>query len=688
MGSPAKQVSFVAADYSDSAVFSHDGKWVATACTVFIGGSGQQCTLKVFDARTGAIRCQFTTAPDMSDLAWSPDDRFVAATGYEAMTVFDAASGARRWTKQFDTSSNVNTTYSLDGQTLYTSGYGAVLALDANNGNVRWQVAHDDRSDMVHQTVLSRDGKFLAVASGGGYGGDPNSGGNIRVRHASNGALKWEAHVVEDRIYSCAFSADGRKLLYYIAQYSGENRNVMVDANTGARLGTLPNLASYTQSRFTFSPDNRYVVVAGDGKVRVFNVETRAMLYEIGANLLLHSLPDFSPDSKLYLIAAKRPITSSETLWALETETGALQWTMVHPHNLQSARFNRAGTHVATASYGGATVFELVALAALRHKLVHQGPVRAVAFARDGANLATASTDKNARVFTMANGQETAHRSHTAAVNAVEFTPDGQSVLSGSDDNTARLFSTGTAGELLTVTHDGPVRAVTISRDGRRAATASTDGSARILNLDTLTSRRLAHEGAVTAVAFTPDATQLATGCADGAARVFNTATGARQLLLAHNGPITAVAFGTDSYLLATASEDGTARLFDIRNGTELRSFTHPSPVRALAFSLDGRTLATGCADAARLYTVATGQLLRSIAHPKPVRTLAFDRSGKLLASAAEDGVRVHSAGNGELKFLLPDGAPAEAAVFDPTGTLLAVACADNAARVYDIPVE
>ncbi|WP_432949930.1 WD40 repeat domain-containing protein [Kribbella sp. CA-253562] len=691
MSSPAKMVSFVPLPWSSSGTFSPDGRWVATGCVIFIDGFGKKSTCRVFDAATGRVRCELTTEPELSKmLQFSPDGSKVVANGHLATMVFDAETGVQRWIRQMRMMSSYRSTFSPDGGTVYTGSLSEVIAFNAATGDRRWTFPHNQHTDTVQDVRLSRDGTRLVVASGGGAGGDPNSGGFVRVLTATQGTELWRFRVEEDRVYRAAFSPDRDKILYYVANYDGPKRMGLLDAETGELLGHLPGLAQGSPSRFAFSPDSRLVAVASGRFVHVFDVATRTQRYQTLANGLPYSDPAFSPDAKLFLVGADRPISSTEAVSALDAETGELRWTMSHPHTLQTAEFSRDGKRVVISGYDGVTVFELTALAAVRHRLRHDGPVNAVAFAEGGGALATGSADKNARVFSVTSGTESAHRTHQGAVNAVAFTPDGQAVLSGSADGKAILFTTTVPGERFTIDHGVPVHAVAVSRDGLWAATGCGDelvsSSARIIKLDTAAQRTVGHAKPVRTVAFTPDAARLATGSDDGMARVFNTVTGGRQLEREHGGRVNLVCFGTDPNLLATASDDGTARLFDIRTGDQLREFKHPTAVYGVALSLDGTQLATASDTGVRIFDLDTGETRRAVSHPAPVRAVVFDRTGTLLATAADDGARVYRTAGGELQYELLEGAPVRAVAFDPAAGLLAVACSDNTARLYELP--
>ncbi|MEV0248497.1 WD40 repeat domain-containing protein [Nocardia sp. NPDC050712] len=643
---------------------------------------------RLFDVHSGVVRWERVLDENLyGHVVWRPDGQFLVLGGHPGLMVVEAANGHTIWFKALPMARNADIFYSADGATIFLPAIDGVLALDADTGALRWRMPHDPGTDRVHCLDLGTDQRFLAVGSGGGESGAANSGGSVRVLHTGDGHERWNRHNVRDLVFAVRFSPDGRFLLYYISGFPGSDRNVLADAATGQPLGTLPGLTEDWPTQFGFSPDSRLLGVAavtgGTRVLRVYDVATRSLRYEVAGNDP-SGVPAFSADSSLVLIGMPSQIRTP-TVWALDSETGALRWTMTNFGGMYSAYFDPDGTRVVTSARSGHTVFELAAVTPVRHLLAHDGPVRAVTFSADGTTLVTASGDGTARVF--AGGVASAHLSHGAAVTAIACTADGRTVLTGSDDHSARLFTpAGSATAALTVIHDAPVRAVTISGQGQWAATASADATARLINLDDRTHRGLRHPGAVTALAFTPDGTRLVTGCEDGFARLFHTNSAALQLPMAHRGPVLAVAFGSDPMLLATACADHNARLWDIRNGRELQRLEHPSPVQALTFGLEGALLATACADSARVYRTASEQPLRLFRHPRPVRALALDRTGTLLATAAEDAARVFDIETGELRYLLRAGAPVHGVAFDPAATLLAVACADNSARVYEIP--
>jgi WD40 repeat protein len=141
--------------------FSADGHWLATA--------SQQAGLRVYDARTGAVRLTLDGAkvPYIHGVALAPDGRTLATLTFgnvnQELTLWDL-NGGLRWRCTGQTTLVSCLSFSLDGR--YLAGGrrdGQVLIWQVADGRVILQ--HHQHHEGVRAVAFSPDGRWLA--SGG-----------------------------------------------------------------------------------------------------------------------------------------------------------------------------------------------------------------------------------------------------------------------------------------------------------------------------------------------------------------------------------------------------------------------------------------------------------------------------------------------------------------------------------------
>jgi WD40 repeat protein len=501
--------------------------------------------------------------------------------------------------------------------------------------------------------------------------------------------------------------------------------DVLRDALRTSRLRWIVHTGHAVVSARFDRTGRRFLVASADGKVRLYNGTSRALL-----RTLDHGAPirdaRFSPNGKLVATAG------TDGLARIWTVGGALVRAVRHGAPIEAVSFDPSGSLLATAG-GHAAKLWRVRGRGLVAELRTPKPVAAALFSPDGTLVAVIARDRLVRLFRVTKDRKPAHvLDQGTLVTAAAFAPDGRTMVVGGKNRTATLWSLRTwrpEGELTG--HVGRIRAVSFSPHGDRVATSSQDGTARVWSVHggvaTADVVQLwGHSNPVVDVGFSPDGQYVVTSSGDDTAQVFSADKGARRSILAGDtDTVSSSVFSPDGRLVLTASDDGTARLWDPGTAVELipTSARAPAPpdrsavsrdgmratvrgndvvltgkegtmllrghrdrVLAVAFSPDGTRLVTASRDnEARIWDVATGRSLHRLrAHYGAVVDARFSPDGRWIVTAGPKTAGLWVASTGLLLGLLRGPtSPLTAAAFEPDSTAIVTSDRSGVVRRY-----
>ena len=241
------------ADWINSVVWSPNGKYIASG--------SNDCTIKIWDATTGACIHTLTGHDNrITSVSWSPDGKQLASSSDDCtIKIWDATTGACIHTLTSETSWITSVSWSPDGKHIASGSWDNTIKIwDATTGTcTQTLTGHTNGVDSVS---WSPDGKHIASSS------DDRT---IKIWNVSTGTCIHTLTGHSKRINSVVWSPDGK----HIAS-SSDDRTIKIwdTTTTGDCIHTLTGHTHRVRS-IAWSPDGKHIASGGDDNtVRVWNI--------------------------------------------------------------------------------------------------------------------------------------------------------------------------------------------------------------------------------------------------------------------------------------------------------------------------------------------------------------------------------------------------------------------------------
>jgi len=563
--------------FLDSAVrhvnFARDGKSLLV--------NSKNHGIRIHDTATGDLTVPAFGPDILEQASWSPDNRLIAASGRDGVSVWDSVSGVEMF-QLSHTNRVLCARFSPDGARILTGGKDGIARMwDVQTHKLLFSMAAHHSG--VKSVEFSPDGRYCCTTS---------YDASARIWDASSGTclsapmrhpgVKW--------VVSCAFSPD--------------SRTVATGGHDGwAKLWKVPSGEEITSvmrhdngiSAVRYSPDGTMIATASlDGTVMLWDAST-SMAVERN-HVLPHSASvfalSFSPGGEQIVTGCSDGTVRIWDLTSAGIEMESFEGT-VNSTGLASTRI--LGNRLVTSQFGGIEEQNTID--------VPSGIVE-LSLSDDGSTLAS-SVGPSSRGNWLVQVWHTKTSKAlfkleltTNIISRVTLSSDG-SQLGFLDDKRLRVFSIETQREANLPESLVAASDFVFARRSHQIAVASGNlyGLVDLVTGCAIQPTNVLRAG-IKKLTLSPDENRLVACLANDninpePAEIIDAKTGALTgLSLWHRDGVMDAAFRRDGKILATGGEDRTVNLWDVQSGRQINSiFSHHAQVIGVAFDPHGKLL-------------------------------------------------------------------------------------------------
>jgi WD40 repeat protein len=251
----------------------------------FIVSASDDWTLKVWDARTGAVRFTLEGHTDwVRGCAVSPQADFIVSASHDwTLKVWDSRTGAVRFTLEGHTSRVRGCAVSPQGDFIVSASHDWTLKVwDAHTGAVHFTL--EGHTGLVNGCAVSPQGDFIVSAS---------SDRTLKVWDSRTGALRFTLEGHTDSVNGCAVSPQGD----FIVSASWDQTLKVWDARTGAVRFTLEGHTDSVRGCAVSSQGDFIVSASWDQTLKLWSAQTGECLSTLLVDGTLLSCA-FHPDGE------------------------------------------------------------------------------------------------------------------------------------------------------------------------------------------------------------------------------------------------------------------------------------------------------------------------------------------------------------------------------------------------------
>jgi|GEM_PF-6777650 len=582
--------------------------------------------VRIFDVETWTSKIVFEGGWKIRDLAFRPDENFLAVVGNEMrVNIVDLSTGRV---------AGDLTDFCWFISTVDFSSDGILLAVGCDDSTVSvWNIETGEReilSDDAERAVVSVEfepaagGRELLILYEGGQA-------VLRKAFADKSVPVPVFDPEEIGVSSVAFSPDGESVA--VAFEDGTVRIIATGSLNERRLperlhaellGHRKSILSVAYNRL----GNRIVTTSSDGTTRVWSTDAgfaelavdrgmsnRALsadgswIARAPADLKGIHLFDVATKSRIATPVEyrdKHKIPDEDGIYRVPPDIeyytrlsapGSKAW--LQEAQVNGFSFNEEGSRLATYHTTNVIRVRDLPTGSIAAQFVHAKDVDCLKISPTGRKVAVALSD-NSFCFLDVEGERgdgLRLEWHSKRINEIAFDSFGRLAATASDDGTIAVWDCERE-ELIATFQFGevPVTHVALSPDGGLVAAAGKDFRIRLWNIasrEEISSPEMTHENTINSIKFGPDGSQLFSASADRSARAWELDGESFVAFVGHRGAVNMVRLSPDRSLVLTVSEDKNAMIWKSSDGVRLFGTLHDDPVLFGEFTADGRSFVT-----------------------------------------------------------------------------------------------
>jgi WD40 repeat protein len=487
----------------------------------------------------------------------------------------------------------------------------------------------------------------------------------------------------------------------YLATSGGDTGVRLWDPSNGAPILYIPSPGSISTSAIAISPDSQFIALV-DRPALIPN-SVRICQLPGGGDVASLQIPDgahsiaFSPDGKYLAVAGDKSIM----VWDFATKT--LTARMSHDLRVNDLAFSPDSSKLATAALDQTVRLWHVATGEMQAQWLHDGAVWSVAFSPDGSLLATSGEAPLARLWDVNSHKEVARMvldDSTSSANEIAFSRDGCLLAVASNQGAFWVYESLPRQEMPCVSYGEAVTAVSFFLD-EQSITVSGGNSTHFWNWINRRDRgQIWGTGACFSANHKYGAVAGTRNVQDGggcAIFVWDIQTAAQTAMISGQRIVQSMAFTTDGTRLAAADYSDIVRVWELPSQKEIAQLAVEKSARAVAFDhAHGHFITASW----QTENISSGTLLQvwDLDGKESARqfcglvakALALDLQGTLLALSGYGGTQLwamESLGqqNAAPLAYLPLAGSVNAVALSPDSLHVALACSDSTARVWNI---
>ena len=441
----------------------------------FKGADGETGTAEIWDVETGEMLSSF--GGDFGDYTFSPDGRkLLSVSGSQIVTLWELETGRILRAKRRPSDLYDRPYFSEDSSKLMV-GFGDSNVMQIWNAETGKVASTFDGS--VYFTALSPDGRTAASAIPS-WGGDERA--RTRVWDIETGELKGEASANNTPIASVSLSPDGRFAASSPRRVWAGDRSLRIwDLLTGREKAKYWIYGEHA----ALSPDGRFFAAARSSKgIQIRSVETG----EITAELADYSMSSFtfSPDGRSLAFINPNSQRKGVYIWRIDSGRASAEL-KGDQRGARLTAYSPDGSMLAVGGYDGAFLWNSESGDLIR-TFENGTVVETLAFSPDSGTLLTGGKNSVARLWDVQTGALRAElKGHEGAVSAAAYSPDGRHTAVADENGAIRIWDGETFELKKTLTgHAGYVNSVAFSPDSRSLVSGGKDGRVLLWSVEDL----------------------------------------------------------------------------------------------------------------------------------------------------------------------------------------------------------